>query len=52
MNLFDVLLFSSGTILGIYLDQIYELPRVKTIGYRIYNFFQQYEPKKKEGERN
>lgn len=47
MNLFDVIIFSSGTILGIYLNQRYILPNIKNVVNNVFNVLKQYEPPKK-----
>ena len=51
MNLLDLGLFAAGVILGIHLEQTYELPNIKNIYRKTIYFLQQYEPKKK-GENN
>lgn len=50
MNFFDVIIFSSGTVFGIYLNQRYRLPHIETIVKNTISYLKQYEPPKKAGE--
>ena len=47
MNFLDVILFSAGMVVGVYLDQKYILPNVEKVSERIKNLLKQYEPPKK-----
>ena len=47
MNFFDIAIFSSGIVLGVYLDQIYRLPNVQRITNDIVGYLKRYEPRKK-----
>lgn len=47
MNFFDIAIFGSGIIAGIYLDQTYRLPCIKTITQNVWNLVKHYEPPKK-----
>ena len=47
MNFFDVIIFSSGTIFGIYLNQRYRLPHIASIAKNAITYLKQYEPPKK-----
>ena len=47
MNFFDVILFGSGTVFGIYLNQKYRLPHVESVLKGIVRYLKQYEPPKK-----
>jgi len=49
MNFFDFAIFSSGIIIGVYLDQTYRLPNVVVITKNIWEHLKKYEPPKKEG---
>ena len=47
MNFFDVIIFSSGTIFGIYLNQRYRLPHIESVVRKAFAVLKQYEPPKK-----
>lgn len=47
MNFFDIAVFSSGILVGMYLDQTYKLPNVKLIINNVLNVMKHYEPEKK-----
>ena len=51
MNLLDLGLFAAGVILGVHLEQTYDLPNIKNIYRMTMHFLRQYEPPKK-GENN
>ena len=46
MNFFDVIIFSSGTIFGIYLNQRYRLPNIENMARNAITYLKQYEPPK------
>ena len=46
MNFFDIIIFSSGTIFGIYLNQRYRLPHIETVAKNVVGYLKQYEPPK------
>ena len=48
MNFFDLGIFSSGILLGIYLDQTYVLPKVEIIVKNVWSYLKRYEPPKKD----
>lgn len=47
MNFFDIIIFSSGTFFGIYLNQRYRLPHIETIVKNTIDYLRQYEPTQK-----
>ena len=51
MNFFDLAVFSSGILVGMYLDQTYRLPNVSVITRNIWEQLRKYEPVKKENDR-
>ena len=47
MNFFDIAVFSTGIVCGIYLDQTYRLPNMKIIFNNAWKYLKQYEPLRK-----
>ena len=47
MNFFDVIIFGSGTVFGIYLNQRYRLPHIESMFKGFVGYLKQYEPPRK-----
>ena len=48
MNLFDIAVFGTGVVCGIYMGQTYKLPQMEIIFKNVVKYLKYYEPEKKD----